>query len=495
MTAHRLPVLVVPALLVAACGDAPSPAAPADTGSAVDAAPTDAAPDAPPPPLVAPVRSESGRLRTADGREVLLRGLNVRAEGIFDVTFDDGRLPLMPIPALTATDCAFMADELGMNLIRLPINWSAVEPVRGTYDAAYLDRVAQTVAACAAAGVYTLVDLHQDAYSKEIGQDGAPLWAIVPPPTTLLGGPLTDLGDRRLSAQVLAAFNSLYANTDGLIDAYAAMAAHVAASIADLPGVVGLELQNEPVAFREAPLAAFHEQIATAVRAAAPDLPIHFEPDGTRNLRDFFTIHIAFPFDNAVYAPHIYTGVFSGARDNWSSGDVSVLRASMLAARAEADAHHAALLVGEYGIDPGAPNGLRWVETELGLQDETLASSAFWVYEEHSEGNWGLFDTDGPADAPTRGALRSALADTLAHPFPQAIDGHIVSTAWDAAARTLTVTLDHAGNGEHWLSAPRRVYPNGVIATCDGAAVASPIDHGHASVTCTGRVLTLAPPE
>ena len=34
-----------------------------------------------------------------------------------------------------------------------------------------------------------MIDLHQDAYSKEIGEDGAPLWAIQPPPTMLLAGP------------------------------------------------------------------------------------------------------------------------------------------------------------------------------------------------------------------------------------------------------------------------------------------------------------------
>ena len=59
-----------------------------------------------------------------------------------------------------------------------------------------------------------MIDLHEDAYSKEIGEDGAPLWAIQPPPTELLQGPLDDLGSRRTSAQVTAAFDTFFDRAD-----------------------------------------------------------------------------------------------------------------------------------------------------------------------------------------------------------------------------------------------------------------------------------------
>ena len=35
------------------------------------------------------------------GRQVVLRGVNARVQGLFDVTFDDGRIALQPIPAFT----------------------------------------------------------------------------------------------------------------------------------------------------------------------------------------------------------------------------------------------------------------------------------------------------------------------------------------------------------------------------------------------------------
>ncbi len=128
-------------------------------------------------------RSSGGVLLDDQGRTVLLRGINARVEHIFDVTFDDGRTPLEKIPPLTEADCLFLGRDLGFNLLRLPVNWSGIEPQKGKYQEAYFKRVEAVVTACHRHGVYTLLDLHQDAWSKEIGEDGAPLWAIVPPPS------------------------------------------------------------------------------------------------------------------------------------------------------------------------------------------------------------------------------------------------------------------------------------------------------------------------
>jgi hypothetical protein len=456
--------------------------------------------DAAPPPLetnaALAVTSRGGRLYDALGREVLFRGVNARVAGVFDVTFDDGRLPLIPVEAFGAADCRFLSEQLGANLLRLPINWSAIEPERGRYDEDCLDRVSALVTACAAEGVHTLVDLHQDAYSKEIGQDGAPLWAIVPPPTALLGGPLTDLEARRLSPQVIAAFGSLYDNVDGLSDAHAAMAARVARSIGDLPGVLALELHNEPVSFQAPRLADFHERSGRAVRAAAPGLPIAFEPDALRNLRDAAPVTHPFPLDAAIYAPHLYTGIFSRGRDNWADGNVEALELSMAGARREADAHGAALLVGEYGIDPRAARALEWLGHVHRLFDEHLASAAFWVYEEYGEGQWGLYDPAAPPTPealPTRGPLRTPVALALAHPYPQAVDGRVVSTRFDPERATLEVDLADVGPGEHWLSAPALRYRDGVEVRCDGVVVPHRTGPGRVAVGCRGARLELAP--
>lgn len=240
---------------------------------------------------------------------------STRVEGVFDVTFDDGRLPVEEIPALAPAECARMR-ALGLDLLRLPINWSGVEPARDQIDEAYLVRVDAAIACAASAGLVVVVDLHQDAYSKEIGEDGAPLWAIVPPPDMLLQGPLMDLSERRTSAQVVRAFDSFFEIGDphALQREFFDMLEVVARRWGEHPAVIGFELFNEPIA-TEDELRAFHEGAAARIREVAPEKLVFFEPSSIRNFTDAAPLaKRPFAVDNAVYSPHIYTFVFSPDR-------------------------------------------------------------------------------------------------------------------------------------------------------------------------------------
>jgi endoglycosylceramidase len=473
---------VVLALLCACAG--PDKAAPVDSGAS----------DAP----AARLHVEAGALVDGAGRQVLLRGVNARVNGLFDVTFDDGRVPLEEIPPFTADDCAFLAEDIGLDLLRLPVNWSGIEPEPDAYDAAYLDRMGALVDACDAVGVVSIVDLHQDAYGKDIGEDGAPLWAIEPPPAELLEGPLTseELAARRLSPEVLAAFRSLYANTplsttgEGATDAYADMAGHLADFLRDHPGAVALELHNEPVPLGDqAALDAFHDAVTTAVRAAHPSLPVVFEPDALRNITDEAPVETPFPFGDAIYGPHIYTDVFE---DGWASEDTGDIQASVAAAAQEAVDHDAHLFIGEFGNDPRTERGALYIDTCLDAFDAHQASWAIWLYEEHSQDSWGLWDEGEVAH--TRGALREAAADQLARPYPVAVDGRLTELAWDAGSRTLTVGLEGAGEGRHVVAAPARTWPGGVAVTCAGAPVDEvEVASGRARFACAATGFTVGP--
>jgi len=55
---------------------------------------------------------------------------------------------------------------LGFNVVRLPVSWSLLEPRPGAYDSAYLDRIAQVIGWSQQQGVYVLIDMHQDDYSR-----------------------------------------------------------------------------------------------------------------------------------------------------------------------------------------------------------------------------------------------------------------------------------------------------------------------------------------
>ena len=414
-----------------------------------------------------PLSIRCNTLVDRDGREVRLHGVNARVAGVFDVALDGGRTPLEEIPAFGAADAARMR-ALGLDALRLPIQWSGVEPTEtGGFDDAYLSRVAAAVDVAHAAGLLVLVDFHQDAYSKEIGEDGAPYWAIVPPPPAKLGGPLTDLEARRLSKPVLDAFDTFFGpSADGvrLRARFAKMAAHVATRFADHPGVVGFELYNEPVA--TAPrLRVFHEEVLAAVRAAAPRKLVLFEPPAIRNLVDSAEIPDAPLGAGTVYAPHIYTAAF-GSEEVRSAVTEGALRRSYEAARAEADAWQAPLVVTEIGFAPQHPRFAEYMGWHATLADELGASTFFWVWKEPSQGSWGLYAYDATGAETERPAVVAALSRVRV----EATAGR-VERIERPDATTLRVTFRGLETTrEHVLSAGALATLES--ATCDGADVA-----------------------
>ena len=57
---------------------------------------------------------------------------------------------------------------LGYNLVRLVLNWSQLEPNAGVYNTTYLDRIARVVRLGQQQGIYVILDMHQDQYSRYI---------------------------------------------------------------------------------------------------------------------------------------------------------------------------------------------------------------------------------------------------------------------------------------------------------------------------------------
>ncbi len=452
------------------------------------AAPKTTAPCAEPPSSGAPLGVRCGHLVDEGGRVVVLRGVNARVEGLFDVTFADGRAPLEPIPAFTAEDAEQMRG-FGFDSLRLPINWSAIEPTEtGGFDEAYLDRVARVVDDAASAGLLVLLDLHQDAYSKELGEDGAPLWAIVPAPKPgeLLEGPLTDLDARRRSTPVLAAFNTFFgASPDGarLRERFVAMAAHVAARFASHPAVVGLEIFNEPLGSLEA-LRRFYELAYPAVRAAAPTKIFVFEPDSLiRNNADSWSLADAPLGPMTAYAPHYYKLAFTGTPAVRQAMTKDKLRPQIESARDEAASWGAALFATEWGYDPAGIRAADYFTWQSELHEQTFSSTAFWLWKEQSQGSWGCHDYDATTGAFTP---RDDVKRWLARARARAVAGWPSAQSFDRAAGvySLTFTADPTMKGPTVIAvAPALGAP--LELTCDGAPVsATPDAHGDVALSC-----------
>src|SRR3954451_2755404 len=141
-------------------------------------------------PRLHATRGSAPAVLTADGRQVLLRGVNVNQLGDYWQQRPD-------IPATLPLSEKDFADihALGMNVVRLIVHWSKLEPARGEFDAAYLGQIRQAVGWARRNGVYVVLDMHQDAWGKYIpssheetcppgfshqqGWDGAPAWATI----------------------------------------------------------------------------------------------------------------------------------------------------------------------------------------------------------------------------------------------------------------------------------------------------------------------------
>ena len=408
------------------------------------------------------------------GREWQLRGINARIEGWFDVTFDDGRTRLEPLADFTADDARLIV-QFGFNFLRLPINWSGLEPHEGEFSDSYLANLDRVIGLCKDAGFYVLVDFHQDAYSKEIGEDGAPLWAIVPPPEMLLEGPLNDLDQRRLSTQVSLAFRSFFDNRDRLQDRFLPAWRLITGRYTGESAIVGFEVMNEPVAYynddAEAQLLAFYRKAATAMREVNPDQPLWLEPDVSRNISLIAPLlPEPFPDDQVVYCPHTYPLVSASTVEGWKNA----LRNSFLAMRNEADSWGAALHMNEWGANPVSPGSDAYIQAVQELSEEVHAGQAFWLWKENSQGFWGFFNYDAPSGQWNE---RPGAARTVGKPYAMAVPGEWLEHGFDVATGTLRARF-HAAGGEAapLLFLPSSWYPQGVRVTLNGAAVPVAID-------------------
>ena len=421
---------------------------------------------------VVALRVEGAAFRDVRGRQVLLRGYNARVAGIFDVSFDDGRPPLDTIPPFDERD-AQRFEELGLNVLRLPVSWSGIEPHPQAYDDAYLRRVDAIVALASRHHFYVLIDMHQDWYSKEFGGDGAPLWAIVPPPDPSQGPPGIAQG-----LQALANFFRNQSAADGrpLQDAFIAAAAQLVRRYVGNPAVVGYEVINEPVGPSNAVLRAFNERFADMVHTSDPDRPVFFEPIALRNQLDRAEIPKQ-PWSHGpgVYAPHVYTTVFSPPNDGWASEDPTVLAPSMAAAAAEAAAWGTPLFIGELGNDQSLDRGHLWLDAELDLQDRWLASSTIWVWAE--TGTWGLLDAGG--------VERRATVFTVSRPYPRAVAGDLVAIERPSPGTLIVHYRDsaRATNQAHEVSVSDDHLASYEIR-CDGISVAVTRAVGRAQFRC-----------
>jgi endoglycosylceramidase len=412
--------------------------------------------------------SSDRRIVDDQGRDVLLRGANVNSLG----EYWQG-VPSIPATiALTPADWDSMAAH-GFSVIRLLISWSRVEPTRGVFDQAYLDQVDAYVRAAAAHGIYSVIDMHQDAYTATIattdpslcgtgtspakGWDGAPAWA------TLTDGLSTCVtGDRNSSPAVNRAWNNFYDNVDGIRDEFAAAWRAVAERFAGRPEVAGYDLLNEPETSRPAAdlqeaYDALIRSTVLAIRAgeagAAFEHIVIVEPaipagDPTRGIVIPNVAAIGLGTANVVGSVHNY------AESITTPGLDLTIEAMNGVILGITTSLGVATWTGEYGFWDTDPATLAKVHRYAADEDKNLIGGAWWQWRQscgdpHAV-QWQGNSVVAPGGQSTQLNLlgcpdntdlgpNDAFLDVLGRAYPRATPGRLVSLTSDWASGALEV--------------------------------------------------------
>ncbi|KAI9905569.1 hypothetical protein PsorP6_014120 [Peronosclerospora sorghi] len=142
-----------------------------------------------------PLSIRNGHFIDAQGRVVLLRGVNLggssklpfgyhhteehtRRTRFFDnvetVSFVNRPFPLTEAPVHFAR-----LRRWGLTFVRLVITWEAIEHAGpGIYDREYLEYFRELIQLAGDYGILIYVDPHQDVWSRWTGGDGAPMWTL-----------------------------------------------------------------------------------------------------------------------------------------------------------------------------------------------------------------------------------------------------------------------------------------------------------------------------
>lgn len=406
----------------------------------------------------APTRVRGGFIRDDEGRALVLRGMNLAGAHKNPPYFSFH----------TVADFKRLRDEWGMNAIRFLITWAAVEPEQGVFDEAYLDAVAERMDWAREAGLHVVLDMHQDVYGEGFvlgGGDGAPRWTCDESNYASFKPDPNQWFFNYLTAEVTTCYDHFW-NTPELRAEYIDAWRHVATRLEGYDDVIlGFDPMNEPywgsysiTFFEAAQLQPFYEELVPEVRAIRPGWIAFLEPASSRNL-GVPTGLKKLPFPDVVYSPHSYDrDAESGMGFDPMQRQVVLNNGQALAA--EAASLEAALWIGEYGGMAASPGIVEYMTAEYDAFAAVAAGTTYWAYDKG--GSYSVFNDDG--------SEREALVSTLVRPFPQRVAGDPVSYGFDAASSTFTLTYrpDASITAPTIVSAPARVYPNGVVVSCDG---------------------------
>ncbi|UTI65448.1 cellulase family glycosylhydrolase [Paraconexibacter antarcticus] len=385
-----------------------------------------------------------------------------------------------------ADDADFLKAE-GLDTVRLGVIWKALEPRPGVYDDAYVVQLHATVDLLRSRGIATLLDAHQDLYNERFQGEGAPDWAVRDdglPAAPMAGFP----GNYLVMPALQRAFDHFWdddaapGDTTGLQERFAAAWAHLAASFRGDPGVLGLELFNEPWPGStwqaclapagcpgfEGKLTAFTRRVTAAIRAVDPRVLVFYEPqplfnDGT----DTALGPIGDP--HAVFAFHDYclSASNTGSDIGCAPFDDLVFRHAEARATRTGD--------GLFMTEFGSTDATDVLTHDVERADRAMVGWQYWSYcacaAPTDTGGEGAGLVRDPAVPPSGANIKPAKLLILARPHPRAVAGTLSSFGWDGT--TLRAAWTPGPGDDSELAVPSRSFPRGYGVRVTGGEVTS----------------------
>jgi hypothetical protein len=334
------------------------------------------------------------------GSKVTLRGVNVNQLGSY-YQQDHSVAGVRP---LTDQDFADIA-ALGLNVVRLTLSWSELEPEPGRISEEYLLRIRRAVDMARSHRIYVLLDMHQDAWGEHvaappdqkcrrgtapmIGWDGAPEWATFTDNTAPC-----QVSGRDLAPNVSRAFQSFYMDRDDIQTSLIRVWRALAHEFAGDSTIAGYDLINEPN-FGDTPptastllLANYYARCIQSIRQSEDS-----QPNGFHHLVfiEPSIIWSGFGLDNLpprgftsdrqiVFSPHLYSESIT-ADQGFGFNLISIERSFALA-RAAAAQLEAPLWIGEWGFFKAPQSQAALFRRQVEAEDSSGVGSAIWVWKQ-----------------------------------------------------------------------------------------------------------------